>query len=279
MQLLTRKFRAAAGAALSLAVSLAVSCTVLSSTSVSAQSVPDILASGQNCDTPKNIVRLDTALGATARRLAVNEPVTIVAVGSSSTAGAGASSSAFSYPSRLADELRRRYPGADITVLNRGVNGDEVPDMLARLDLTVLAVRPTLVIWQLGTNSVLRDNNSDAIVAQAREGIARIKASGADVLLVDSQYAPRVLAKPKLARMLELTDGLARSEHISVFRRFAMMRHWHEEQSIPVESFITADGLHMSDWGYACFARGLADSMVDAIAHGASLATAAPPRR
>jgi lysophospholipase L1-like esterase len=268
------KFRATAGAALLLTVSLAASSGV-----ALAQSAPDILASGQLCDTPKGIVRLDTALGATARRLALNEPVTIVAVGSSSTAGAGASSAAFSYPNRLADELKRRYPEASITVLNRGVNGEEVGDMIARMDLTVLSARPTLVIWQLGTNSVLRDRNSDDILAQAREGIDRIKAAGADVLLVDSQYAPRVLNKPQLPRMLELTDELARSENISVFRRFAMMRHWHHDQQIPVDSFITADGLHMNDWGYACFARGLADAMVEAISHGHALATAARPRR
>jgi lysophospholipase L1-like esterase len=264
------QFRATVGAALL----LAVSCTA-----ALAQSAPDILASGQRCDTPKDITRLDTALGATARRLMLNEPVTVVALGSSSTAGAGASSESFSYPSRLADELKRRYPEASITVLNRGVNGDEAPDMLARLDLTVLAARPTLVIWQFGTNSILRDRDNTEMLSEVRRGIDRIKATGADVMLVDTQYAPRVIAKPHFAEMVDLTDRLARSEHISVFRRFAMMRHWHEEQHIDVDNFITPDGLHMSDWGYACFARGLADAMVDSITRGQALATAAPPRR
>ena len=60
-----------------------------------------------------------------------------MALGSSSTYGAGASTSAASYPSRLVDELSRRFPGHDITVLNRGVNGDEAADMLARLDTAV----------------------------------------------------------------------------------------------------------------------------------------------
>lgn len=266
---ITLKFRATAGAALL----LAAACSA-----ASAQSAPDILATGRLCDTPKDIVRLDTALGSTARRLALGEPVTIVAVGSSSTAGAGASSPAFSYPSRLADELRRRYPEAAINVVNRGANGEEIADMMARFETTVLSENPTLVIWQLGTNSVLRDKNSDEVLAQARAGIARLKAAGADVLLVDSQYAPRVLIKPQLPRMLEMTDELARSEHISVFRRFALMRHWREEQQIPVDSFITSDGLHMSDWGYACFARGLAEAMADAITRGQATASARPLR-
>ena len=41
------------------------------------------------------------------------------------TAGAGASSPDASYPSRRAVQLRARFPGREITVLNRGVNGEE----------------------------------------------------------------------------------------------------------------------------------------------------------
>src|SRR6516165_8646418 len=61
------------------------------------------------------------------------------------------------YPSRLAVELRTRFPGRDITVLNRGVNGEETNNMMARFAADVLAAHPQLVLWQIGTNSVLRD--------------------------------------------------------------------------------------------------------------------------
>ena len=78
------------------------------------------------CSAPTEFTHLDRPLIRTARRLAGGEPLTVVAVGSSSTAGAGASSPDASYPSRLAVELKQRFPLQDITVLNRGVNGDEV---------------------------------------------------------------------------------------------------------------------------------------------------------
>ncbi len=102
-------------------------------------------------------VRFDRALPRIGRRLASGKPIKIVALGSSSTYGAGASSSAASYPSRLAEDLARRFPGTEIAVLNRGVNGDEVAGMLARLDSAVIAEKPDLVLWQVGTNSLLRD--------------------------------------------------------------------------------------------------------------------------
>src|SRR5262249_46010666 len=79
-------------------------------------------------------VRLNRPLPLLARRLVNGKPIKIVALGSSSTSGAGASSFAASYPARLAEELVRRFPGHDITVLNRGVNGDDANAMLARLD-------------------------------------------------------------------------------------------------------------------------------------------------
>jgi acyl-CoA thioesterase-1 len=49
-----------------------------------------------------------------------------VALGSSSTYGAAASSSAAAYPSPLAEELAKQFPGHEFTVLNRGVNGEEI---------------------------------------------------------------------------------------------------------------------------------------------------------
>ena len=82
------------------------------------------------CRVTTEQVRFDVPLVRTARLLANGEPIKIVALGSSSTYGAGASTSAASYPSRLAEELARYFPGHEITVLNRGVNGDEAADML-----------------------------------------------------------------------------------------------------------------------------------------------------
>jgi hypothetical protein len=79
---------------------------------------------------PADLTRLPYALARMAGRLASGQSLTIAAIGSSSTAGAGASTPAASYPSRLAVELRGRFPGRAITVLNRGVNGEVARDML-----------------------------------------------------------------------------------------------------------------------------------------------------
>src|ERR1035438_4171800 len=140
------------------------------------------------CSAPANLARLDRPLDRTKRRLAAGLPLTIVAIGSSSTAGAGASSPDHSYPSQLAVEFQQLFPGHPITVLNRGVNGEEASDMLARLDRTVLAEKPDLVLWQVGTNAALRDSALPPVGGAVHEGLARLKASGADVVLRSEEH-------------------------------------------------------------------------------------------
>jgi len=222
-------------------------------------------AAGLLCQAPAELTRLDHPLLHTARRLASGKPLIIVAIGSSSTAGAGATSAAFSYPSRLAVELRKLLPGRDIEVFNRGVNGEETADMMARFSLGVFAVHPQLVLWQVGTNSVLRDHPLVPHSTLLHAGLAALRAIGADVVLIDLQYAPKVLAKPETPGMVEQISLAAKDDDIDVFHRFAIMRNWYQAQHRPFNIFITPDGLHMNDWGYACWAKLLAASIAQAV--------------
>jgi acyl-CoA thioesterase-1 len=221
--------------------------------------------------------RFDLPLKRVAKLIAANKPVKIVALGSSSTFGAGASSAAASYPSRLADELAWRLAGHDITVINRGVNGDEAADMLARLDQDVIAEQPDLVLWQAGTNSVLRDKAVLPHGTLLHEGLMRLKATGADIVLIDPQYAPKVIAKPNAEGMVSLIATTAKAEHVCLFQRFALMRQWREAEGMPFESFISSDGLHMNDWSYACVAKWLAAAIADAATRPVATASAPAP--
>jgi acyl-CoA thioesterase-1 len=216
------------------------------------------------CSAPVDLARLDSPLVRTTQRLAAGLPITIVAVGSSSTAGAGASSPSHSYPNRLGAALRQLFPDPPIEVLNRGVNGEETADMVARFDRDVLAERPDLILWQVGTNALLRDRDTQMAGVALHEGLVRLKASGADVVLIDPQFAPKVVAKAEAAAMNGVIATVAKRDNVNLFRRFAVMQNWHEASGIPFETFVTADDLHMNDWGYGCIAKILADAIGDA---------------
>jgi acyl-CoA thioesterase-1 len=262
--------RAAIGGAVATATLLALA-PAMAQTAVSTAAVQPAVSSATTasrapvCRVTAEQVRLDVPLIHTARLLASGAPIKIVALGSSSTYGAGASTSAASYPSQLAHELARLFPGHEITVLNRGVNGDEASDMLARLDTAVIAEKPDLVLWQVGTNSVLRDKAVLPHATVLHEGLQRLKATGADVVLIDPQYAPRVITKANCEGMVSLIATAAKAEHVGVFHRFELMRRWYETERLPFEAFISPDGLHMNDWSYACLAKALAVALADAL--------------
>ena len=219
----------------------------------------------QICDTPLDLIRLANPLSHVSQKLNSGEPITIVAIGSSSTAGAGASSPAANYPSRLQAELTQRFPDHAITVLNRGVNGEEVADMLRRFDTAVVTAKPDLVIWQLGTNSVLRDHHLDDHGASIRAGLAKIRSVGADIVLIDPQYAPKVIAKPEAAPMVELLATTAKQEDVDLFPRFSVMKRWYDVDHMKFASFVSPDGLHMNDWSYGCLAKGLTIAIAEAV--------------
>jgi len=217
------------------------------------------------CATPKT-VKYEASLPHVARKLVADGKITIVAFGSSSTWGSGASSPSFRYPNRLADQLRRHYPHADINVINAGVGGEDVPEEMKRLKTSVIDNKPDLVIWQLGTNAILKGGDTEATMMLIEDGIRQMQAIGTDVVLVDPQYVPATTAhEAETNKMVSVIGRAARAMKVGVFPRFAVMKEWHTAQALPFDVFVIRDGLHMNDWGYACFAQLLGDSIIRSV--------------
>jgi lysophospholipase L1-like esterase len=218
------------------------------------------------CLPPKGGVKAMGSLPHVAAKLAAGKPVVIIAFGSSTTQGYGSTSPEFTYPNRLAAQLHRQYPSADITVVNEGVGGEDAPEMMKRLQTSVIDKKPDMVIWQVGTNAVLRGLDPNDTAKLVEDGIARIQAAGGDLVLVNPQYSPRVNEKAESAsKMINLLNKVAELRHVGIFPRFEVMREWHETQALPIDSFVIADGLHMNDWGYACFAQLLGDDIIKSV--------------
>jgi lysophospholipase L1-like esterase len=227
-----------------------------------AQSKP--LGHPLTCDAPKELTRLTLPLPRIAERLAKHLPLTIVAIGSSSTYGAGATSRDKSYPSQLQVYLQARFPGSAITVINRGVNGEEAREMLARFGDSVLKQKPDLVIWQVGTNSVLRDRDITPTSPLILQGVAQLKALGIDVVMLDPQYVPKVLAKADAQEMVDLISAAAKKADVDLIQRFAIMHYWVDHNHMTFADFTSPDQLHMNDWSYACLAKLIGGALAEA---------------
>jgi len=197
-------------------------------------------------------------------------PITIVALGSSSTAGTGATAPGKTYPEQLAATLRAAWPHALVTVLNEGVGGQMIDTVLGRIDSDVLAMEPTLVIWQAGTNEAMRGMDPALFAAALDEGVRRILESGADVVLMDNQIAPRI-PDDRTAEYDGIIARVAERRHIGLFSRTGLMREW-LSAGPSAAAMIGTDGLHHTDLGYACVAAALGQAIVAASAKGVPVA-------
>jgi acyl-CoA thioesterase-1 len=216
------------------------------------------------CAVPEELTRFSVALPNTARAIRQGRALVIVAIGSSSTEGVGASDPAHAYPAVLAEELRSRWPRLTVTVINKGVSGEMISQVVPRFERDVLPHRPQLVIWQTGSHAALGAGDVEAYAAAIREGIGRLKAARMDVVLMDPQFAPRVLARPLHARVVDSIGTAARDMKVAVFRRFAVMQHWVSSGQYQMDEVVARDGLHLNDVSYGCIARLLADSLTAA---------------
>lgn len=219
---------------------------------------------------PSACVTADVALSAPLPRVAAaiaeGRSPRIVALGSSSTSGAGASGPAHAYPARLAAHLAALLPGVRPVVLNKGIGGETDDQMVARIARDVIAEAPDLVIWQVGANTVLRRGDTAAAEAWIRQGIERLRPSGADIVLMDIQYARNTLANPEgAADMLRRTARVAAEERLGLFHRYRVMQDAVEAKRANLAELIGPDGTHQTDAGYDCVALALAHGIRDAL--------------
>jgi hypothetical protein len=191
----------------------------------------------------------------------------IVAIGSSSTAGADG---VVPFPCRLELLLRQRFYGRMIDVINRGIGGQEAPEELSRFESDVIAEAPALVIWQVGTNAVYRkqDYNLDDVAKAIAAGLDWLAGLPMDVLLMDLQYTWELVESPgKLALSEQMERRIlaaAGKAKVNVFRRWALMQRWCLRDNIPLPDLDDGNKLHISDWATNCVTKALDSAMATA---------------
>jgi lysophospholipase L1-like esterase len=212
----------------------------------------------------------------------------IVAIGSSTTIGRG---DIAAYPGRLLSFLQKEYPKANIAIVNKGIGGQEAPIELQRFDTDVIAEKPDLVIWQVGTNAIWQSPNSnppppsfDETTSAIRDGLVKLRnQTQADVILMDLQYVPAVLTpakKDKAIAMVEAISELARDAGVNVFRRFAFMKGLYEVEQVSFDRMVDPTDehrLHDSDWAAHRVAWAMKLAIVDGV-EKAWLSVAVPSR-
>lgn len=197
------------------------------------------------------------------KAMAAHQELLIVAFGSSSTQSWMSSDQAHGYPAILQHRLNELLPGAHVAVINRGIAGEDAAEELERMDRDVLAIRPALVIWQVGANGVLSSVDPVVYRTLVADGIMRMQHAHVDVILMDNQRSPTLTASPDNDKINQATAQVAAENGISLFSRSKLMDEWKDE-GVPYDTFISPDKMHHNDLGYRC----LADAVASSIAAG-----------
>jgi lysophospholipase L1-like esterase len=202
--------------------------------------------------------------------LKANEELVVVAFGSSSTQGWMASNPRHSYPAILQDALTFALPQVHVAVINRGIGGQDAAEEVARIDSDVLALRPNLVIWQVGANGALRSTDPGVFKRLVTAGTQRMQRAHVDVILMDNQRSPKIIAAPEHLIIAQSLADVAAATGAGLFSRGSLMDAW-KEQGAGYSRFISSDGLHHNDLGYACVADALASTLVPGLASPSAL--------
>jgi len=182
---------------------------------------------------------------------AKGEPVRLVALGDSLTAGYGLPNSQ-AFPVRLEAALKAK--GLNVTVANAGVSGDTASDGLARVDWSVPDGTHGVIV-ELGANDALRGLDPKVTRAALDGIIARLKERGIAVLLA-GMHAPRNLGAEYVSAFDAIYPELAAKHSIPLHPFFL--------DGVATEAKLNQrDGIHPTAEGVDIIVKGILPAVED----------------
>jgi acyl-CoA thioesterase I len=212
------------------------------------------------CAAPNADIAAPTMLPVLSAALKERKSARLLAIGSSSTVGVGASSGAKSYPAQLEAILEHALQGAGLNIVNRGVSGETADIAAERLKSEVALAKPDLVLWQLGTNDAIARIPVDQFEDTVRSTVAWLKENQIDVVLVGMQYTPRLARDPNYAAIRDDLKRIAQEQNVLYVRRYDAMRYI--AQAHANLQLMSKDDFHLNDLGYQCMAEHVAHAMI-----------------
>jgi len=177
---------------------------------------------------PESFYEFEPTLTKTDKALVDGRDVVIAVLGGSSTLGRAAGGASLAWPGRLAAALTRRFPSAQIKVVNLAVARQTAKGAADRLARDVLPLKPTLVIWETGTVEAVQGSDIDEFRETLQAGIDVLRAAGAEVVLMNMQFSRATDAMIYFGPYLTAMRQLADTNDVPLFRRHGIMRHWAE---------------------------------------------------
>ena len=246
--------RAVANGAITLGA-IALGAIVLCSASARAQSA-------EVCAVPGYLLFGDSLLQRVSAAVGKDKALKIVVLGGTSSTLPGPDGANYAYPARLEATLKRRLPDVAVAVAAQTKPRRSALEGSESIGKLVLDQKPNLVVWQTGTNDAVRGSDLEDFRATVADGVERLQASGADVVLVNMQYSPRTELIVAVGAYADSMRWVAREREVPVFDRLAIMRHWYDAGQFDL--YATTKDMTTAKQVHECLGRALAALIIDA---------------
>lgn len=213
------------------------------------------------CEVPAYLLTSESTLPKVASAAKPGGKLNILVIGSRSSV-VGTADAATGYPGRLQAALREKLPGIETNVTLEMQAKKTAEDLAPMLGKLVEERKPNLVIWQTGTYDAMRGVDAEDFRNALDEGVAAMKAAGADVVLMNLQYSPRTETMISGSAYLDNMRVVAQQHDAPLFDRFAIMRQWNESGDFDL--FSTSPGLELAKRVHDCLARALSSFLIEA---------------
>ncbi|MBE0544036.1 MAG: SGNH/GDSL hydrolase family protein [Verrucomicrobia bacterium] len=193
----------------------------------------------------------------TRAKLTGGEPVKLVAFGDSITAGGDATRPELIFWQRWADELQRKYPRANVTVLNGATGGDSTVQGLQRLQTKVLDEKPDLVLIGFGMN----DHNLGGVPIpqfelNLKQMIALIRSETQAEMVLFSAFPPNPHWKYGTHRMSEYAAATERVAREAACAYADVFNNWQAMAALKKPEDLLGNNInHPNDFGHWIYYR------------------------
>ncbi len=179
------------------------------------------------CRVPDPMLSDDSRLPATGRALARAQDIQVIVLGGGGTQGMGGSGLSAAWPTKFSTALAEAL-GRKVEVINLGRRRQIATEVLQRLDQDVIALKPTLVVWETGTVDAARGIEPEEFSRALARGVRLMQRAGIDVVLVDPQFVGATQPLLNMAPFVEAMRQVSTKDQLVKFDRYDIMRHWLE---------------------------------------------------
>lgn len=212
------------------------------------------------CEIPGYLNITDFSLKRVAEAVKGTKRLNIVVLGTASSALGPDSKTA--YPARLQAVLQARFPALAIAVNSQAKPRQTAADMANALDKLLADTRPDLLLWQTGTVDAMRGVDPEDFRSTLDDGVETVQAAGADVVLINMQYSPRIESMIQLNAYLDNMRVVSRDREVPLFDRLGIMRYWNDTGAFDL-SAATKDSA-LATKVHDCLGRALASLVIEA---------------